>query len=242
MFSRQFPSPALIRLLCVLAFLVPGGAASAAPQQPVVILDPGHGGEDAGVVGPGGLTEKDLSLDISLRVKRRIDERLGLPVFLTRSDDRLLSQDDRASFANNHHGSLFISIHMGGFPGQLGKGASLFYFEPAPGEGSPPVAPLTIWGNQQISHRENSRNLGAMLQQTLGAAFPDGGDPDLLGMPLYLLRTVEMASVLIEPAVLTSPIVENELGREENLEKIAEAVFEGIQLFLKSQTTGTGLD
>ncbi|MDX1764958.1 MAG: N-acetylmuramoyl-L-alanine amidase, partial [bacterium] len=211
-------------------------------QQAAVILDPGHGGEDAGVTGPAGLTEKALSLDISRRVKRRIDEQLGLPTYLTRSDDASLSQDDRASFANNHHGSLFISIHMAGFPGQLGEGGSIFYFEPAVGETPPPEAPLTVWSNQQSPHGEASRRLGATLGKTLGAAFPERGDPPLHGLPIYLLRTVEMPAVLMEPAVLSNPLAENELGREENLEKIAEAIFRAIRLFLQNQTGGTGLD
>jgi N-acetylmuramoyl-L-alanine amidase len=222
--------------------LVSGIGTAVAGPPPVIILDPGHGGDDTGVVGAGGLTEGALALDIALRVKRLIDERLGVQTFLTRSDDTHVSLPDRASFANNHHGSLFISIHMGGFPDQKRGGVSLFHFAPPEETAAPAVSALTPWEDQQLTHLGRSESLARILRDALVKAFPDGGEPAVYGLPLYLLGTLEMPAVLIEPAVLTNPVVENQLGREERLEQTAEAIFEATRLYFTPKAQGGRVD
>ena len=86
----------------------------AAPKEEhkrVIVLDPGHGGEEEGAIGIGGLKEKDVVLDIALILKGIIQERMGAQVLLTRSDDRLLALAERTALANDNNADLFLSIH-----------------------------------------------------------------------------------------------------------------------------------
>jgi N-acetylmuramoyl-L-alanine amidase len=76
-----------------------------------IVIDPGHGGTDVGVTGPGGTREKDYVLDLARRLKSAIESRLGLRVLLTRDEDELVPFDRRTSLANNNKADLFISLH-----------------------------------------------------------------------------------------------------------------------------------
>src|SRR5207244_5958147 len=77
----------------------------------VLVLDAGHGGHDPGAVGPGGLQEKDLVLDVTRRVARLLEDRLNVKVLLSRDADHFVALRDRTSFANKERADLFVSIH-----------------------------------------------------------------------------------------------------------------------------------
>src|SRR5512143_425961 len=89
---------------------------SAAPAF-VAVVDPGHGGEQTGATGPGGLREKQLTLQIARRVARRL-ERLGARVILTRAVDETVPLEKRAALANVQKADLFLSIHLNAMPGR----------------------------------------------------------------------------------------------------------------------------
>ena len=91
------------------------------------MIDPGHGGDEQGTQGAGGLLEKDLVLDVARRLRSVLDGRLGIRVLLTRDDDRLVPHDERASIANNNKADLFISLHANSSPNKSAKGAEVFY-------------------------------------------------------------------------------------------------------------------
>jgi N-acetylmuramoyl-L-alanine amidase len=76
-----------------------------------IVIDPGHGGDEAGARGAAGILEKDVTLAIARRLRTMIESRLGLRVFLTRDDDRAMTLDDRAAYANSQRADVFISIH-----------------------------------------------------------------------------------------------------------------------------------
>src|SRR5207244_7186271 len=75
-----------------------------------IVLDPGHGGKDPGARGPGGLTEKEVVLDVARRLRDLLQDRLGKKVLMTRDKDAFVELDDRAKFANGHKADLFVSI------------------------------------------------------------------------------------------------------------------------------------
>ena len=89
------------------------------------MIDPGHGGEDTGVKGPGGALEKDVTLSIARRVKTVIEGRLGMRALLTHEDNRI-GADSRASIANNNKADLFISLHANGSPRPTTRGATVY--------------------------------------------------------------------------------------------------------------------
>jgi N-acetylmuramoyl-L-alanine amidase len=218
--------------------LLGGPVQAAAVEETVIYLDPGHGGDDTGIVGGGGLTEKAICLDLAQRLKEKIDQRLGHRTYLTRKEDVKLSLDERAALANNHRGSLFISIHLAGFPDPRYQGVGVFFPAKIPHEVASGQEPLPDWDALQEAHREHSEALAGMLHRALIRRFPHVGDLGMHPLPLYPLAALNMPAVLVEPAVLSSAAEEEKLGSDAVLDALAEAIFEGIDLFLKSGVPG----
>src|SRR5207249_7664894 len=101
----------------------------AAPTSPIrtMAIDAGHGGEDQGVVGPGGAKEKDLTLAVARRLKTAVETRLGIRVLLTRDDDRNIAIDERTAAANHNKADLFVSLHANASLRSGTTGASVIY-------------------------------------------------------------------------------------------------------------------
>lgn len=234
--TLAFPLLALLFLFTLLA-----SALEAPGQSVVIVLDPGHGGQDVGVVGPGGLTEKEVCLDLAKRVKQRIAKHLGYQTFLTRSQDEKVSLTERASLANNYQGTLYVSIHLAGFPDQSISGFSFFnhdasHLEALPGEERGHSLPF--WDAQQRLHGDDSRRLTDTFHQLFLQRFPSQRDLGWHTLPLYPFGAFNMPAVLIEPAVLTNPVQEDLLQKEGFREEISEAIFQGIRLFVKPDASG----
>ncbi len=102
-------------------------AAIGASAVRTIAIDPGHGGDDEGVKGASGTTEKALTLEIARRLKTALEARLGIRVMLTRDDDRVVSFDDRAATANNSKTELFISLHANASLRPAASGATIYY-------------------------------------------------------------------------------------------------------------------
>ncbi len=239
--SRFFPGRAdhsgLFFILFLLLTLIRVEAASAR-QVPVIILDPGHGGKDAGVVGPAGLPEKEVTLDLAFRVKQRIDRRLGFPVFLTRTSDVFLSLTARASFADSHGGTVFVGIHVGGFPDPELEGFGVYRSEPfnnpVPKRGSS----LPLWYGQHRAHLGRSEFLADTMHQEFVKRFGNEHDLGVHPLSLFLLRGIDMPAVVLEPFVLTHPESERRFQSERMREEISEAIFQGIRRFIETEWKG----
>jgi len=93
-----------------------------------IVLDPGHGGKDPGARGPGGLTEKEVVLDVARRLRDLLQDRLGKKVLMTRDKDAFVELDDRAKFANGHKADLFVSIHINSHPRRATRGIEMYHF------------------------------------------------------------------------------------------------------------------
>src|SRR6202044_2550037 len=92
-----------------------------------IVLDPGHGGHDTGSVGPEGLREKDLVLDVAQRLGRLIEARMGSEVIFTRSDDTFVPLERRTEIANEAKADLFLSIHANSSPLRSAAGVETYY-------------------------------------------------------------------------------------------------------------------
>jgi N-acetylmuramoyl-L-alanine amidase len=92
-----------------------------------VVIDAGHGGHDTGMIGPTGLREKDVVLDVGLRLGKLIESKLGAEVIHTREDDRFLELSDRPKAANDAKADLFISIHANAYSSPGVRGVETFY-------------------------------------------------------------------------------------------------------------------
>ena len=101
----------------------------------VIILDPGHGGVDSGAIGSRGTREKEINLDVALRLKRKLEE-AGARVIMTREDDSYLGLYERAAVANRFDGVLGISLHANFHPNSQVRGVEVFYHPTGPAAGN----------------------------------------------------------------------------------------------------------
>ena len=92
-----------------------------------IVVDAGHGGHDTGTIGPDGLMEKDLVLDVALRLGRLLETRLGADVIYTRDDDTFIPLETRTAIANEHQADLFISIHANSSSDPSARGVETYY-------------------------------------------------------------------------------------------------------------------
>jgi N-acetylmuramoyl-L-alanine amidase len=221
------------------------------PQKalPVVVLDPGHGGVETGAIGPSGLQEKDLTLDIARRLKSML-ERQGATVVLTRDEDRVLPLDDRTAIANHNRAVLFISIHLNSSKRKTAVGAETYFlstdatddeartlaglenkaYEP-PGAvasttpGSPPghALELILWDLAQNSFLVESSRLAEAIQAQLNAAT-GVRDRGVRQAPFRVLMGATMPAILIEAGFISNPEEEARFRDDAYKDKVADAI------------------
>lgn len=237
------PAPAPVR---------PAAPAEPPPLPPpraafqTVVIDPGHGGDDAGVRATGGLDEKELTLDVARRLRGLLEARLGLRVLLTRDDDRTLGLDERAAVANNNKADLFVSLHANAALVPSMAGAEVLYLrvdrqDEDGGDGTEPAAlpvlgggfrtvDLVRWDLAQIRHLERSAAFAGMLEEELRRRVPVSPRA-VQQAPMRVLAAANMPAALVEMAYLTNPDQARRAASEEFREAVAQAVFEAIVRF-----------
>jgi N-acetylmuramoyl-L-alanine amidase len=238
------------RILIVLATL--GVTFSARPlpaEDTIVYLDPGHGGQDTGARGAGGLLEKDVVLDLA----KRIDKRLAPEhrVRLSRSDDYGLELFHRTETANSRNAGLFISLHTGGAFDYGTGGLTVFYYHDSPGRvlpetsaETPPMDTATgriPWHSVQYRHATESRLLSQFLQASL-AGVNEASGCRMVGAPLLALSAADMPAVLIEVGGLNNPTEEEKLSDPDYLDRLAHAISGGLQNYLGRSADITSID
>lgn len=213
-----------------------------------VVLDPGHGGDANGTEGPGGTLEKQVTLQVSRRLKALIESRLGLRVILTRDDDRTLDQDARAAIANNNRANLFVSIHANAAVRASVKGAEVYYLSvdraslesrravqqpaaalPQLGGGARAIE-LILWETAQVRHLEQSAAFATMVEAALRGKVEMSPSP-VQQAPFRVLVGANMPAVLVEIGYLSHPDEEKALASAAHQDKVAQALFEAITTF-----------
>ena len=213
-----------------------------------MVIDPGHGGDDAGVHGPKGTLEKQVTLEISRRLKTLIETRLGVRVILTRDDDRGISPDGRDAIANNSKADLFLSLHVNGAPSPTVKGAEVYYLRldragedvrrstaaselvlPAVGGGTRPID-IIPWDLAQASHVDTSSRFASMLEEELEKHASMGPRP-LQQAPMRVLSGVNMPAALVEIAYLTNAEQERIIRSADFQGGVSQAIFDAIVRF-----------
>lgn len=216
------------------------------PAIRTVVIDPGHGGEDAGAKGPAGLQEKDLTLTVARRVRTAIESRLGLRAILTRDDDRTVPPDDRAALANNNKADLFLSIHANASLRPGASGASILYagFDwsgeaaaaPGPAERVPVFGggsrdiDLVLWDLAQQRYVDQSAELAMVLEEQLRGRVPLFAR-SIEQAPLRVLESVNMPAVIVELGYLSNPDQEKQLATPEFQNAFAQATLDAIVKF-----------
>ena len=216
----------------------------------VVVLDPGHGGDKEGALGPGGAREKDLALQIARRVAAHLRRR-GDRVILTRSGDVAVPLARRAALANAEHADLFVSIHLNAMPGparQATHGVETYFLsadasdasatavaarenadrlagEPAPGRGDTVSAILQDLADTEAL-AESSR-LAYALHDRLVAALA-ASDRGVKQAPFYVLAGARMPAVLLELGFLSHAAEGRKLSAPAYQERVARAIADGV--------------
>jgi len=224
------------------------GLPAARTHFALVVLDPGHGGDDRGVHTPDGLDEKELTLDTARRLRQRLEAKLGLRVILTREDDRALGLDERAALANNSKADLFLSLHANGALGPVLSGAEVYFLSldregenvrrganaeaislPVLG-GARRVLEVVPWNLAQAAHIESSASLATMLEEELRKHVPMS-PRGLQRAGMRVLTAVNMPAALVEMAYLTNPGQASKVRGDEFRNGVADALFEAISRF-----------
>jgi len=220
-----------------------------------IVVDAGHGGWDLGTVGRRGLLEKDLVLEISQRLGKLLESRLGAEVIYTRPDDNYITLDERAGIANQSQADLFVSVHANYSDLPSARGVETYYtnFFSAPGSkeaGSKDVDTRASAGAAKNSvtpalspadlHEriEQSRRLAASVQHslysTLSAENPGLRDRGIKEAGFVVLTESAMPGILAEVSFVSSPTDEQKLRSDGYREEIAEALYRGIARYAAS--------
>ena len=192
----------------------------------VVVLDPGHGGQDSGAM-VGGVMEKDLTLDIARRVDRLLDSE-GVATLMTRVGDSYVSLADRAAFGNRANGSIFISIHFNEDNKPVASGVETYYAAHQINSGSTFAAWLPFFSRPPSnSPKPESQSLAGFIQEAL-AARTRSIDRGTQAKQFFVIANVTSPAVLIEGGFITNKDELSKLASEDYRDQLAAAVADGI--------------
>ena len=210
-----------------------------------IVIDPGHGGDDHGTMGAGGVSEKDVVLDVAVRLGRLLQS-LGAEVSYTRATDGYLPLEARTAIANREGADLFISIHANSNPDRSVRGIETYYLnftsshdalEVAARENT--VAQRSV--NQlrdlvqkiaQQDRIEESREFARRVQDALGKDLAQARSLGVKEAPFVVLTGANMPAILTEIAFLSNTDDENQLKDPAYRQQIAQGLYDGISEYV----------
>ncbi len=193
-----------------------------APVTPVavIVLDPGHGGNDAGATGAGGLVEKTVTLAVAQRLQILLLDAVPGQVLLTRNEDVDRTDAARVNYANTQEAGLFISLHTGASYSPAAHGIEAFYQGPT---GSDQGRARRDAASGEARRIADSRRLAEGIAQSLSLAT-NAANRGVHGVESRILRNVKCPAVLIELGCLTNPGDEARLSEEAYLDQLAQGL------------------
>ncbi|UCE85483.1 MAG: N-acetylmuramoyl-L-alanine amidase [Deltaproteobacteria bacterium] len=230
--------------LAALGLVIGAHAAAESERFDTVVIDPGHGGEDRGAQGPGGLNEKEVVLAVARRLGARL-QAAGLDVVLTRNSDRTLSLEQRTSIANDARADLFLSIHANSAHVSSARGAEIYFVSL---EATDDQAELVAQRENEAfgmlartadgardplfeiladliatEHLKESNEFARLAEKALanGSGSPSRG---VKQAPFVVLMGVQMPASLIEIGFLSNASEERTLRSEAQRDRIAAAI------------------
>jgi N-acetylmuramoyl-L-alanine amidase len=230
--------------------------APAKTRDVVVMIDPGHGGNDPGAKGNAGTQEKNITMMVSRELKRQIDKTPGMRAVLTRDGDYYVGLEDRYHRAREVKADLFVSIHADAFTSSDARGSSVWMLSPrgATSEAARFLADrennADLVGGVKLDRKDNTlaavlldlsqsstiEASGAVAQQVLRAIGKLG--PTHRGYVekanFVVLRSPDVPSILVETAFITNPEEERRLNNPEQRELLATAILNGMRSYLQS--------
>ncbi len=218
-----------------------------------IVIDAGHGGHDTGTIGPHGLLEKDVCLDVALRLGNLIEQRLpGADVVYTRKDDTFVPLEERTQIANDAKADLFISIHANSSEDPSARGVETYYLNFATSAEAMEVAARENANSQESMHDlqdlikqiarndkiEESKDLAEDIQDSLAGRLQlvsrNERNRGVKKAPFVVLIGANMPSVLAEISFLSNPYDEGLLRKAAQRQRIADGLYRGVATYLAS--------
>jgi N-acetylmuramoyl-L-alanine amidase len=223
-----------------------------------IAIDPGHGGHDGGAVGPTGLREKDVALDVAHRVAPLLAHELKIETLLTRDGDVFVPLEERTARANAFHADLFVSIHCNASENGEARGVETFVLDPfreagrasarlvalenglLAGRGKTPLDPAKLDAEMEaalsrLSIGDNgprSRLFGELLQRatmsSMAKRYDGTRDHGVKTAGFYVLAGAEMPAVLFETSFISNPDDEARLATADYRQKLADAIVNAV--------------
>ena len=211
-----------------------------------IVIDAGHGGHDSGTLGAGGIEEKDVVLDVALKLGKLLHDRLGAEIVYTRADDTFIPLETRTAIANKAQADLFISVHANSSPDESARGVEVYYLNFTSDPEAMTVASRENAVSTQSVHQlsdlvkkialkdkiDESRELAADVDASLYGGLAKGNpglkDRGVKKAPFVVLIGANMPSILAEISFVTNADDAAELQTPEYRERVAESLYKGV--------------
>jgi N-acetylmuramoyl-L-alanine amidase len=215
-----------------------------------IVVDAGHGGHDAGTLGPGDIQEKDVVLDVALRLGKLLHQRLGADVIYTRHDDTFIPLEQRTAIANKAQADLFISVHANSSSDPTARGVETYYLNFTTSPDALEVAARENAVSDESIHElaglvkkitlkdkiDESREFAADVESSLYTGLERGNpglrDRGVKKAPFVVLIGANMPSILAEISFLTNPDDATQLRDPEYRQRIAESLYRGVTKYV----------
>ncbi len=189
--------------------------------ETTVVIDAGHGDQDPGKIGVNDALEKDVNLQIAKKIKKLLEKK-KIKVIMTREDDTTLAREGggsqkvqdmkaRVELINETKPNLAVSIHQNSYPEESVHGAQVFYF----------------------THSAEGERAAGIMQKALLAVDPENSRQEKADDGYYLLRRTEAPTIIVECGFLSNREEAGKLVDKEYQKKVAEAVVQGIEEYVK---------
>ena len=247
-YRHVFYLPEPYRIVIDIARHPPGATARNRRVVERVVVDPGHGGTDPGAIGPAGVREKEVTLDVAHKVAPLL-ARDGLTVILTRDDDRFVPLEDRAARANAFGADLFISIHCNAAENHMRHGVETYVLDTTKDEIASRVAARenatsqaataelgSILASLRLADQAtHSLHLAELMQKSAAASlrdrYPDTLDGGVHTAGFYVLVGARMPSILLETGYISNPLEEQRLQSDDYSQRIADAIVNAVRAY-----------
>jgi len=215
-----------------------------------IVIDAGHGGHDSGTTGPGGIEEKQVVLDVALRLGKLLKQRLGADVIFTRDNDTFIPLETRTAIANKAQADLFLSIHANSSPDSSARGVETYYLNFTTSPDALEVAARENAVSDESIHElsdlvkkitlkdkiDESREFAADVQRSLYNDLEDGNpglrDRGVKKAPFVVLIGANMPSILAEISFLTNSDDARQLQQPAYRQRIAESLYRGVARYI----------
>jgi N-acetylmuramoyl-L-alanine amidase len=214
-----------------------------------IVIDPGHGGHDAGTVGPDGIQEKDVTLDVGLRLGKLLRQRLGADVTFTRSTDTFVPLETRTAIANKAQADLFVSIHANSSRDSSARGVETYYLNFTSSPDALDVAARENAVSEKSIHElqdlvkkiamkdkiDESKEFAGDVDHSLSQGLGQNGaarDRGVKKAPFVVLIGANMPSILTEIAFVSNPQDAHDLRDPAYRQRIAESLYAGIARYI----------